>query len=119
MNKIRNMSEEDKIEYFISGLQPETGKKVAFEEPLSLVEAKNMATKVETYFTKSSGFRKEHEQKQVNYKWSQPYPGESRYERLYRAQRILQISRHAMLLDTVEPIQDVTDAAKYLMKFRL
>ena len=28
MNKVRNMSEEDKIEYFISGLQPETGKKV-------------------------------------------------------------------------------------------
>ena len=55
----------------------------------------------------------------MNYKCSQPYPGESRYERLYRAQRILQISRHAMLLDTVEPIQDVTDAAKYLMKFRL
>ena len=57
------MSEEDNIEYFISGLQPETGKKVAFEEPLSLVEAKTLAVKVETYFTKSSGFRKEHEHK--------------------------------------------------------
>lgn len=55
----------------------------------------------------------------MNFKWSQPYPGESRYERLYRAQRILQISRHVMLLDSMEPVQDVTDAAKYLMKFRL
>ena len=62
MNKIRNMSEEDKIEYFILGLQPETSKEVAFEEPLSLVEAKTLATKVETFFTKSSGFRKEHDE---------------------------------------------------------
>ena len=38
----------------------------------------------------------------MEYKWSQPYPGESRYERLFRAQRILQLSRHVMLLDTVE-----------------
>ncbi len=55
----------------------------------------------------------------MNYKWSQPYPGESRYERLFRAQRILQLSRHVMLLDTVEPVKDVSQAAKYLMKFRL
>jgi hypothetical protein len=55
----------------------------------------------------------------MNYKWSQPYPGESRYERLYRAQRILQLSRHAMLLDTVEPVKDLAEAAKYLKKFQL
>ena len=55
----------------------------------------------------------------MNYKWSQPYPGESRYERLYRAQRILQISRHAMLLDSVEPIMDLTEAREYLKKFQL
>jgi len=55
----------------------------------------------------------------MEYKWSQPYPGESRYERLSRAQRILQLSRHVMLLDTVEPVKDLTEAAKYLMKFRL
>jgi hypothetical protein len=52
----------------------------------------------------------------MNLKWSQPYPGESRYERLYRAQRILQLSRHAMLLDTVEPVTDLTDAKEYLKK---
>jgi hypothetical protein len=55
----------------------------------------------------------------MNLKWSQPYPGESRYERLYRAQRILQTSRHAMLLDTVEPVTDLTRARVYLNKFRL
>jgi hypothetical protein len=55
----------------------------------------------------------------MNYKWSQPYPSESRYERLFRAQRILQLSRHAMLLDTVEPVKDLTEAAKYLKKFQL
>jgi hypothetical protein len=55
----------------------------------------------------------------MEYKWSQPYPSESRYERLFRAQRILQLSRHVMLLDTVEPVKDLTEANKYLMKFRL
>ena len=55
----------------------------------------------------------------MNYKWSQPYPGESRYERLYRAQRILQLSRHAMLLDTAEPVKDLTQAREYLKKFQL
>ena len=55
----------------------------------------------------------------MNHKWSQPYPNESRYERLFRAQRILQLSRHVMLLDTVEPVKDVYEAAKYLNKFRL
>jgi hypothetical protein len=55
----------------------------------------------------------------MNLKWSQPYPGESRYERLYRAQRILQLSRHVMLLDTVEPVKDLTQAQEYLKKFQL
>lgn len=55
----------------------------------------------------------------MNHKWSQPYPNESRYERLFRAQRILQLSRHVMLLDTVEPIQDLTEAKEYLKKFQL
>lgn len=55
----------------------------------------------------------------MNLKWSQPYPGESRYERLYRAQRILQLSRHVMLLDTVEPVKDLTQAKEYLKKFQL
>ena len=55
----------------------------------------------------------------MNLKWSQPYPGESRYERLFRAQRILQLSRHAMLLDTVEPVTDLIEAKEYLRKFQL
>lgn len=55
----------------------------------------------------------------MKHKWSQPYPGESRYERLFRAQRILQLSRHVMLLDTVEPVRDFTEAKEYLKKFQL
>ena len=55
----------------------------------------------------------------MKYKWNQPYPSESKYERLFRAQQILQLSRHVMLLDTVEPVEDLTEANKYLNKFRL
>ena len=55
----------------------------------------------------------------MKYKWTQPYPSESKYERLFRAQQILQLSRHVMLLDTVEPVVDLTLANKYLNKFRL
>jgi hypothetical protein len=55
----------------------------------------------------------------MKHKWTQPYPNESRYERLFRAQRILQLSRHVMLLDTVEPVTDLTQAITYLNKFRL
>lgn len=55
----------------------------------------------------------------MKHKWTQPYPNESKYERLFRAQRILQLSRHVMLLDTVEPVEDLTQAITYLNKFRL
>jgi hypothetical protein len=55
----------------------------------------------------------------MKHKWTQPYPNESKYERLFRAQRILQLSRHVMLLDTVEPVTDLTQAITYLNKFRL
>ena len=59
----------------------------------------------------------------MNYKWfyrfEYPHKPESKYERMYHAQRILQISRHAMLLDTVEPVTDLTEAKEYLKKFQL
>jgi hypothetical protein len=55
----------------------------------------------------------------MKHKWTQPYPGESKYERLFRAQRILQLSRHVMLLDTVEPVTNLTVAKEYLKKFQL
>lgn len=55
----------------------------------------------------------------MKHSWTQPYPGESKYERLYRAQQILILSRHVMLLDTVEPVTDLTDAKEYLKKFQL
>jgi hypothetical protein len=59
----------------------------------------------------------------MNYKWfyrfEYPHKPESKYERMYHAQKILEISRHVMLLDTVEPVEDLTLANKYLNKFRL
>jgi hypothetical protein len=54
-----------------------------------------------------------------NYKFIYPYNPQSKYQRLYHAQKILELSRHVMLLDTVEPVEDLTEAAKYLNKFRL
>ena len=59
----------------------------------------------------------------MNYKWfyrfEYPHKPESKYERMYHAQKILEIFRHVMLLDTVEPVLDLTPANKYLNKFRL
>ena len=59
----------------------------------------------------------------MNYKWfykfEYPHKPESKYERMYHAQKILEISRHVMLLDTVEPVVDLTLATTYLNKFRL
>jgi len=59
----------------------------------------------------------------MSYKWfyrfEYPHKPESKYERMYHAQKILEISRHVMLLDTVEPVVDLTLATTYLNKFRL
>lgn len=56
---------------------------------------------------------------QWNYKFTYPYKPESKYQRLYHAQKILELARHVMLLDTVEPVLDLSEANKYLNKFRL
>ena len=56
---------------------------------------------------------------QWNCKFTYPYKPESKYERLFHAQKILELSRHVMLLDSVEPVKDFTEANKYLNKFRL
>ena len=59
----------------------------------------------------------------MNYQWNSkftyPHKPESKYERLYHAQKILELSRHVMLLDSLEPIKDLSEANKYLNKFRL
>ena len=56
---------------------------------------------------------------QWNYKFTYPYKPESKYERLFHAQKILELSRHVMLLDSLEPVEDLSEANKYLNKFRL
>jgi hypothetical protein len=55
-----------------------------------------------------------------NYKFTYPHKPESKYQRLYHAQKILELARHVMLLDTVESqLDDLSLANKYLNKFRL
>jgi len=57
---------------------------------------------------------------QWNYKFTYPYTPESKYQRLFHAQKILELSRHVMLLDSLETqLEDLTQANKYLNKFRL
>ena len=57
---------------------------------------------------------------QWNYKFTYPYKPESKYERLFHAQKILELSRHIMLLDSLESmLGDLSEANKYLNKFRL
>jgi len=56
---------------------------------------------------------------QWNYKFTYPYKPESKYQRLYHAQKILELARHIMLLDSLEPMEDLSEVAKYLNKFRL
>jgi hypothetical protein len=56
---------------------------------------------------------------QWNHKFTQPYNLDSKYQRLYHAQKILELARHVMLLDSLEPVEDLSEVAKYLNKFRL
>ena len=49
---------------------------------------------------------------QWNYRFTYPHKLESKYQRLYHAQKILELARHVMLLDTVEPVVDLTLANK-------
>jgi hypothetical protein len=42
-----------------------------------------------------------------------------KYQRLFKAQQILLLSKHIMLLDMVEPIKDLNFATDYLKKFTL
>ena len=85
MNQIRNMSEEDKIEYLVSGLNREISNKVAFEEPTSLVEAKALATNVETYYARGSGYEKTYDAQKSrngsNNHWNNASKGEGMYPR--------------------------------------
>jgi hypothetical protein len=55
----------------------------------------------------------------MKYQWTQQYPPNSKYERLYYAQRLIEISKLVILLDQLEPITDLTEANTYLDKFKL
>ncbi len=55
----------------------------------------------------------------MKYSWKQSYHNSGKYERLYHAHRLLEVSRLLILLDRLEPITDLTQAITYLNKFRL
>ena len=59
MNQVREMSEVDKIDRFIDGLHPRTKNKVAFEEPMTLGDAKTLAQRVDIYFNQNNITRNE------------------------------------------------------------
>ena len=55
----------------------------------------------------------------MTHKWTQDYFPNGKYNRLYRAQQILQASHLTILFDAMEPITDVTQANEYLERFKL
>jgi len=55
----------------------------------------------------------------MNHKWAQNYTFGGKYNRLYQAQQLIETSRLIILLDRLEPVEDLTQATTYLNKFRL
>ena len=55
----------------------------------------------------------------MTHKWIQDqFPG-GKYNRLYHAQQLIQVSHFAILFDRLEPITDLTQAQEYLKRFKL
>lgn len=55
----------------------------------------------------------------MKHKWTQSYFPEGKYNRLYRAQQLIQVSHFAILFDRLEPITDLTQAQEYLKRFKI
>jgi hypothetical protein len=55
----------------------------------------------------------------MSHSWTQPYFPQGKYNRLYRAQRIIELGNYIQTLDKLEPIMDLTQANEYLKKFKL
>ena len=55
----------------------------------------------------------------MKHKWTQPSFPQGKYERLFYAYQILEAGRLVQLLDTLEPVTDLTQAQEYLAKFSL
>ena len=54
MNQIKDMSEVDKVDRFTQGLTQEICQKVGYEEPATLIEAKEIALRIDAYFNISN-----------------------------------------------------------------
>jgi hypothetical protein len=55
----------------------------------------------------------------MKHSWKQPYFLQGKYNRLYQAQRIIELGNYIQTLDKLEPIMDLTQANEYLKKFKL
>jgi len=55
----------------------------------------------------------------MKHSWTQPSYPDGKYNRLYQAQRTINLHNDLVKLDKLEPITDLTEAAKYLNKFQL
>lgn len=53
----------------------------------------------------------------MKYTWTQSYPSDGKYNRLYRAMLIIRVHNELIELDKLEPIKDLTEAREYLSKF--
>jgi hypothetical protein len=55
----------------------------------------------------------------MKHRWTQTYQTDSKYNRLFKAQQLLDSARLAQMFDAIEPIKDLSEAKAYLDKFRL
>ena len=55
----------------------------------------------------------------MKHSYTQPYFPQGKYNRLYQAQRIIELGNYIQAIDKLEPITDLTQAQEYLKKFRI
>ena len=55
----------------------------------------------------------------MKHRYTQPYFPQGKYNRLYQAQRIIELGKYVQALDKLEPVMDLTQAQEYLKKFRI
>jgi len=55
----------------------------------------------------------------MKHSWTQPSYPDGKYNRLYQAQRTINLHNELITLDKLEPITDVTEAKNILIKYTL
>ena len=55
----------------------------------------------------------------MKHKWTQPYSFGDKYHQMWLARQLIESAHLAVLLDTQEPITNLTQAQTYLKRFSL